>query len=65
MNDSRSLIEQSKELIATAREVVEESRRIREDAQSSTRRSRGIVGAAHDRVAMASAAKGSTKPDNR
>jgi hypothetical protein len=43
MDDSRTLIEQSRQLIAAARDVVEESRRIRAEAQAITVQSRRIV----------------------
>ncbi len=53
--DSRTLIEQSKQLIATARGVIDESRKIRAVSESNTRYARQVLALARQ-DAIASAA---------
>jgi hypothetical protein len=61
-DDSRILIEQSKQLVAAARELVEESRRIRANAQSSTHRAQRILALSSDAATKRAATKLAREP---
>jgi len=63
MSDRHTVVEASKQLIATARDIVEESRRLRAQAKSSARHSQRILVSSRDRAAVAPVAKLSTEPD--